>query len=42
METKDGKRWYLQDLDNYTSEFLQEIIIDLIDKRNTSSKSKDM
>ena len=32
MKTKTGSNWYKADLNNYTSEFLQEIILDLIEE----------
>ena len=28
-QLENGKRWYLMDLDNYTPEFLAEIVIEL-------------
>ena len=37
MKTSKGKTWYTQDLDNYTSEFLQEIIVDLCEKKYNAS-----
>ena len=33
MKTKSGHNWYVQDLSNYTSEFLIEIIETLIDEK---------
>lgn len=33
MKLKDGTTWYVQDLNNYTNEFLQEIILDLVEER---------
>lgn len=29
MKTRNGSNWYIQDLNNYTKEFLIEIIEDL-------------
>ena len=38
MKTKNGKNWYIADLNCYTSEFLQEIILDLIDSPHVQVK----
>jgi hypothetical protein len=31
-QLENGKRWYLMDLDNYTREFLAEIVVELNEK----------
>lgn len=38
MKTKNGKNWYVNDLDCYTSEFLKEIILDLIELKDKELK----
>jgi len=41
MKTKNGTRWYVLDLNNYTREFLIEIIEDLLSSQNISTYEKD-
>ena len=35
MKTKNGANWYIEDLSCYKTEFLQEIIEDLLEKLET-------
>lgn len=35
MKTKNGSNWYEQDLGNYTSEFLIEIIENLLEEKDS-------
>jgi hypothetical protein len=41
MKTKSGKTWYVQDLSNYNNAFLNEIIIDLIEREEENKKRID-
>jgi hypothetical protein len=38
MKLSNGKKWYLEDINNYTPEYLCEIIIDLHKKLKSGEK----
>lgn len=42
MKLKNGKRWYVGELDNYTSEFLAEIIKELWFERVEETYNEDI